>query len=428
MARWIARTIGFLALTWAAAASAQQVALRVWMHEHPPRVPIDKEIVAAFEKANPDIKVDHEIIPVAEYGTKLLTAFAAGSGPDIFNQNSVFVAQYYNARVLAPVDYAAAGFADEAALTSLFTSGFDGIRFQGKLYGIPTEVSNWACFTNDTIWREASLDPAKDFPKTWEAFPAVAEKLTQRDANGVPRRRGFDFNWPIRGNMWFTPNTMLHQLGTALIDEDKLQATIDTPQVRQVFGYFQDWVNKYRLGGAQYTDTRTDFLGGRLATDCSFGIWGIPQMVAAKVEWSVHPVPRWEHATSDNGVDAYAYYMMVNARSSPAAQKAAWKFVRFYTDHAAELFAGAGLFVPRKEVTDSDTYKSNSAAPFFLAELKKARFSPRIVGYDQVLDALLRGRDRIFQGDQVDAVLPQMEEEVSAILKRERARAAAMAR
>jgi multiple sugar transport system substrate-binding protein len=428
MSRCVRLAIYFAALAWTATASAQQVTLRMWMHEHPPRVSIDKEIIAEFEKANPDIKVDHEIIPVAEYPTKLLTAFAAGSGPDIFNAISVLVAQYYNARILAPVDYAAAGFADEAALTSQFTSGFDGIRFQGKLYGIPTEVSNWACFTNDRIWHEAGLDPDKDFPKTWETFPAIAEKLTQRDPNGVPRRRGFDFNWPIRGNIWFTPNSMLHQLGSAMIDEDKYQATIDTPQARQVFHYFQDWVKKYHLGGPQYTDTRTDFLGGQLATDCSFGIWGIPQMAAAKIDWSVHALPRWEHAVSDNGADAYAYYMMVNARSSPAAQKAAWKLVRFYTDHAEELFAGAGLFVPRKEVTDSAAYKTNPAAPFFLGELNKAKFSPRIVGYDQVVDALLRGRDRILQGDSVEAVLPDMEGEVNTILNRERARAAAMAK
>ena len=35
-----------------------------------------------------------------------------------------------------------------------------------------------------------------------------------------------------------------------------------------------------------------------------------------------------------------------------------------FTDHAAELFEGAGLFVPRKEVTDSDAYRSNPAASF----------------------------------------------------------------
>ena len=128
--------MAIVALAWAGAAAAQPVTLRMWMHEHPPRIPIDKQIVAEFEKANPDIKVDHQIIPVAEYPTKLLTAFAAGSGPDIFNQSSMLVAQYFNARVLAPIDYAAMGLADEAALTSQFAGGFDGIRFQGRLYGI----------------------------------------------------------------------------------------------------------------------------------------------------------------------------------------------------------------------------------------------------------------------------------------------------
>jgi hypothetical protein len=143
-------------------------------------------------------------------------------------------------------------------------------------------------------------------------------------------------------------------------------------------------------------------------------------MVAAKIDWSVHPAPRFEGAVSDNGMDIYAFYMMVNARSSPAAQKAAWKLVRFYTDHAAQLFAGAGLFVPRKEVTDSEAYRSNPAAPFFLAELKKAQFSPRVVGYDQVLDAILRGRDKMLQGESVEAVLPVMNDEMNAVLNRER--------
>ena len=30
------------------------------------------------------------------------------------------------------------------------------------------------------------------------------------------------------------PNTMLHQLGATMIDEEKYEATIDTPQARQV--------------------------------------------------------------------------------------------------------------------------------------------------------------------------------------------------
>ena len=94
--------------------------------------------------------------------------------------------------------------------------------------------------------------------------------------------------------------------------------------------------------------------------------------------------------------------------------------------HAGELFAGAGLFVPRAEVTDSAAFKANPAAPFFVAELKRAKFSPRVVGYAQVLDAILRGRDKVVQGEKVDAVVPVMNEEVNTIMNRERARAATL--
>jgi multiple sugar transport system substrate-binding protein len=415
-----------LLISCTAIARADTVTIKVWLHEHPPRLPIDRAIIAEFEKANPDIKVQYEVIPASEYATKLLTAFASGSGPDVFNHISAMVAQYYSSRILAPVDYAAMGYADEKALTSRYLSGFEGIRFAGKLYGVPTEVSNYACYANNALWKEAGLDPTKDFPKTWEALPAVAEKLTKRDANGVPIRRGFDFFFWAGSttSYWLTINTMMRQLGASVIDETAYKATFDTPAAQRVEQYFVDWANKYKLGGPQYTDTHTEFLAGRLATDCSFGIWAIPQMHDAKIDFTVQPLPRWADAKHDNGYDAYAYYMMVNARSDPAVQKAGWKFVRAFTDHAPQLFTGAGLFVPRPDVI-ALTGDANSQV--FLTELKKASFSPRVIGFTQIADVLARGRDRMVQGGEpVASVLPGLNDEVNAVMKRERARAEAM--
>ena len=85
-------------------AMAQTVTLKIWMHEHPPRIAIDRAIVAEFEKANPAIKIQYDVLGAAEYSTKLLTAFASGSGPDVFNQTASLVAAYYSSRILAPVD------------------------------------------------------------------------------------------------------------------------------------------------------------------------------------------------------------------------------------------------------------------------------------------------------------------------------------
>ena len=152
-------------------------------------------------------------------------------------------------------------------------------------------------------------------------------------------------------------------------------------------------------------------------------------MKDAKIDYTVKPAPRFSDAVSDNGFDAYAFYMMVNARSPAATQKAAWKLARSYVDHASDLFIGAGLFVPRKEVMDLPAYKADPTSAVFIEELKKAKFSPRVVGYDQVADTILRGRDRMVQGGEpVADVLPAMNDEMNAILRRERARAEAMAK
>ena len=128
--------------------------------------------------------------------------------------------------------------------------------------------------------------------------------------------------------------------------------------------------------------------------------------------------------SDDNGFDAYAYYMMVNARSSPAVQKAAWKLARLYIDHATQLFSGAGLFVPRQEVMAKT---GDPDSQVFLAELKKAKFAPRVVGFNQLVDVLVRGRDAMMQGGQpVANVLAQENDDMNAVLKREKARAEAM--
>jgi multiple sugar transport system substrate-binding protein len=407
-----------------APASAQTTTIKVWLHDHPPRVAIDKAIAAEFEKANPDIKVQYDVIPVGEYGQKLLTAFASGSGPDLFMNSILLVSQYQSSKILAPVDFAALGYADEKALTSQYLTGFDGVRFGGKIYGLPIEVSNWVCYANNAIWKEAGLDPEKDFPKTWEALPAVIEKLTKRDANGVPTRRGFDFLWPNRNMIWFVQSSRFHQQGKEMVDPQTGKMAFDTPAGLRGMQYLADYVNKYRLGGPQYGDSRADFLAGRLGMECSFGLFGIPQMKAANLQFTIKPAPRWADATSDNGLDAYAFYMMVNARSTPANQKAAWKYARMYLDRSVELFDKAGLFVPRQEVLDSPGYKSDPGIGLIVDELKKAKFVPSIPGHDQVVDILLKGRDQIVQGKQPAAnVLPGINDEMNTALARARTRA-----
>jgi len=54
--------------------------------------------------------------------------------------------------------------------------------------------------------------------------------------------------------------------------------------------------------------------------------------------------------------------------------------------------------------------------PFFLKEMGKTPYHPRIAGFNQVADALARARDRVLAGENMDTVFPAAETEINGIL------------
>ncbi len=403
--------------------SAQDpVTVKLWMHIHPPRVELDEALIAQFMEENPDIVVEYTTVPDQEWDPTLATALASGSGPDLFNQATFAFGDYYSQGILAPVDPVAAGYADQQAIFDAYAYGdtlLAGAVFDNVLYGLPTELSAYACYTNDDLWAAAGLDPATDFPATWEEMKEVAEKLTIRDANGALVQRGFDFIW---SNSIFTMlilNPMVQQLGSDMIDEVALTAHIDTPEVRQVMGYWNDWVNTWKLGGPQYTFTRDAFLAGEMAIDCDMGNWGVPQVVNAGINYSLHPQPRWADAVNNSAMANYAYFFMVNSAAAPEVQAAAWKLASFLTSEPQQYLDVAGLFQSKLDFVESEVFQENEIMPVFLEEMGVSKYHPRIPAFFEVADALMRGRDRIVVGgESMDVVLPELEQEVNDILAR----------
>ncbi len=409
-----------LAVLTSAVVAQDTVTVKLWMHDHPPRVPLDKDQTAKFEADNPSIKVEYTVVPDQEWDTTLATALASGSGPDLFNQATFAIGQFYSQGVLAPIDAAAAGYADQAGVYKAYESGdalLAGATFDKTLYGLPTELSAYACYTNDDLWKKAGLDPAKDFPTTWEDLKTVAEKLTVRDANGALTQRGFDFKWDASIFMLLIFNPMVQQLGNSMIDEVNYTASINTPEVKQVLSYWDSWANEWKLGGAQYTSSRAAFLAGELATDCDGGNWFAPQAEDAKISYSIHPIPVWKDAKNKNGFANYAYFFMVNSSATPEVQAASWKLAGYLTANPKDYLEKAGLFQAKADFVATDDFKNNKVMPVFLQELSASSYHPRINGFFEVADALMRMRDRVVVGhESIDTVLADAETEVNDIL------------
>lgn len=395
----------------------------VWMHDHTPRVPMDEDNVARFEAENPDIDIELVILENADFDTRLNTALASGEGPDVFNQWTAFMGQFYNAGLLAPVDPVAFGVAGIEDVYALYGEAGEtflaGATFEDQLYGIPTELSIYGCYANNDMFTAAGLDPATDFPETWEEMREVAEKLTIRDANGVPTQRGFDFPWTLSIFMYLVFDPMVRQLGGQMVDEVNLTVDLDTPQVMQAMQYWNDWVNTWNLGGPQYTDSRQAYWNKELAIDCTQGNWGEPISKENGINYSIHPVPRWAEGVNDNGFALYAYFLMVNAYSEPEVQEAGWKLIRYLTDTPDRALAEAGLFQPKADFVTTEAFLADPVMPLFLDEMSTSFYTPLIPGWTESVDALARARDRIvLGGEDMATVLAEAEVEMTDIIQR----------
>ena len=154
----------------AASSSGEKVKVIYWAHNFEPRVELDKQYIEQFMQENPDIEVEYEVIP-SDFDAKLRTALASGQGPDLFAQWNGDMGTFFAEGVIAPVSAEALGLASQEELMNQYVSPentLQGAIFDGKLYGIPNEVSIYACYANKAMFTEAGLDAETDFPTTWE--------------------------------------------------------------------------------------------------------------------------------------------------------------------------------------------------------------------------------------------------------------------
>ena len=352
------------------------ITLKFWTHEDPNRTRIEERYIQEFEATHPNIKIER----TTQASTKIIelvqTAFAANSGPDIFNLSIEDEYQYIaNARV-APIDLEAAGYASKDALIDTYTKGMlDPVTLNGNIYGLPLELTNWCIFINKNVFRDAGLDPEKDYPKTWEEMADVSEKLVIRDGD-ILTRRGFDFRYPY---YLVAMLPMVEQLGGQLISDDGTTAIVGEEAWIKFLTYMQEWGPSGRnLGSPTYKNARKLFnLDNNDIAMAHTGLYQIGRIRADNEafynsgEWMVVPFPVFEDAKNDVAASYYGHYYMVNAQSSKAHQKASWEFIAYMLSHGEEYLTEVNIIQPTKALLNSDTYKSQPFSDVFAKDFER---------------------------------------------------------
>lgn len=291
------------------------------------------EMVAAFEAANPGVKVQVETAPFDQYFTKLQTLIAGGTAPDVFELNYENFISYASKDVLldmTPLADAEAGFADR-----FYPLAYGAFNRNGQQYGLPQSFSNVVLFYNKDLFDAAGVEyPTAEW--TWQEELAAAQKLTD-SANGV----WGEFS-PVQ--FWEFYKTAA-QSGCSVLSDDGATATINEPGCVESLTWMVDKINTYKI-----SPTDADMAGvsdgdmfkqGKLAM-LRTGIWMFSSFQDAPFAWDIALEP-------GNTQKAHHFFANgVSISATTAHPEAAWAWAQFFTSspEAAEIRVAASWELP----------------------------------------------------------------------------------
>ena len=156
-----------------------------------------EEVIANFEKANPDIDVQSETISFSEIARQLVLRVRSGNPPDvaqIAGNDTLLLAATGGLELLSTIA------ADTVA--NLKPGSLSGLEVDGSLVALPWNQAPAGFWYNKAIMEKAGLDPENP-PKTIDELNAALKSIKESQPDVIPlgvdtTNRAFSLssNWP----------------------------------------------------------------------------------------------------------------------------------------------------------------------------------------------------------------------------------------
>lgn len=391
-------SLGFimlLFLTFPLVECGGKIRVTYWSHTYDPAVQLTNAMIKEFVEKNPDVEIMYDHVPHADFEPKLLTAFAAGTGPDAYWMGDWVMPKWIPAGVVAPVDYTVWGVNSFEEFADLFEPGaLEAFTRDGKIYTAgPSEYNTFSVFYNPQHFREAGLPlPSKTEAMTWRKFSEIAQRLTKFDQKGARVRSGFEgvYGVPIWTILQLEPQ--IRQLGGEIVDE-KGRPQLNSKASVEAMRWWYELKTKYKATdpGFQSPDMWADFTDGRISMTIA-GPWAISVIRSFKpdMEIGVMPLPTFEGRKRVTTLYAWAWF--VNPKSR--VKKSAWEFVHYLSTQPMRWWDKVRYIQPTKGIWPK-LIESEPLLRTFVEDFKYAEYEFRSKDYYEISEILTRAFQRV---------------------------------
>jgi multiple sugar transport system substrate-binding protein len=361
--RFIVAGVTITAALAVAAAQNQKTQVLYWQYDFASKVTLVNELIAEFNKANPDIEVKQETFPYDNYIAKVKSAVGAGQGPDVANLFYGWLPDWVSGNLLQPLPSSFNAKTLEERVGGLMQAS----KINNQYFAIPTAVRTLAVFYNKDLFKAAGIARV---PRTWEEMEAAAKKIQKVEGNRV-QVAGWAIQPEGQDHHLFR-EVLSRQWGGKPYTTDFKKISYNTPQGLEAFKWYTGLVERgaavrgLDLFPGSNNAYRDSFIAGRagMIVDGSFAIGSIRS--GAKFDWGVFELPtRTTGGLKANFGSYWVHGLTPNAKG--AKLEASVKWLNFITSDAVQrrwLRAVGELPANTKLAADPELRKDPIFGPF----------------------------------------------------------------
>ena len=191
-------------------------------------------MLEGFIKDHPEMSIVQEVIPWNTLYTKLQAAFVAEQPPDVMILHASEIPQFSGYGVLKDLGSFYTTGGGFLSPDDLSKASYEGMKFEGKTYGIPLDNHGRGLWINRGAFEKAKVDPDAAPPTSYDGWVALFQKLTL-DKNGK-NAAAPDFDkenvvqWGFAVGEWPRVNVLsaLAQNGGQMVSDDNKKIVINS--------------------------------------------------------------------------------------------------------------------------------------------------------------------------------------------------------
>lgn len=406
--------VAILAASCTDASQDEKVTLRFWGLGR--EGDVAGELIAQFEKENPNIRVRVQQVPWTAAHEKMLTAHVGDAAPDVAQLGNTWVPEFAAIDALEPLD---THIAASAAISpdGFFTGIWNTNIVDDSVFGIPWYVDTRLIFYRKDIFAAAGYDT---MPQDWQGWLEAMR--------AVKRNVGED-RYPLYlpTNEWNPPIIFAQQRGASVLRDGASYGAFSQPEFKAAFDFYLGLFRE-RLAPVQglydVANPYQEFARGYFAQWIT-GPWNMSEMKRRlppemQDKWATAPMPGPTGPESGYSTAGGASLVLFRASKHKAE---AWKLIEFLLrpEQQVRFFELSGSLPARREAWQIAKLADDEYARAFWIQLQRVYPLPAVPEIESIVQRLIEHAESSIRGGvPADVALRALDADVDAMLEKRR--------